>query len=167
MQVRETGVRWVVSMSVALALASPLVASEKRPVPAFALTMLDGTTVDGAATLATGTTLVVYVAPGSGPSDRLVRALKDWDSDALRTRTLVIVGTDADAARQWVSGAGDALLPARYAVDSRGDVRRALKLTGAPHLLGIADGRIEWAISGVLNDPRMLESVIRTWVTRP
>ena len=161
--------RWMATLTLALALGivASLDASEKRPLPAFAMVMLDGAPTNSIAAAGGGTHLIVYVSPGSAPSDRLVRALKQWDSEALRARTLVIIGNNRADAQQWIDAAGADALAVRYAVDEGGEARRALKLTGAPHLLGIADGRIEWAISGVLNDPRMLESVVRTWVTRP
>ncbi len=161
--------RWLVTLTITLALgiAATLDASEKRPLPAFPLTMLDGSPTNSIAAAGGGTRLIVYVSPGSAPSDRLVRALKQWDSEALRGRTLVILGNHRADAQKWVDAAGADALAVPYAVDEGGEGRRALSLTGAPHLLGIADGRIEWAISGVLNDPRILESVIRTWLARP
>jgi hypothetical protein len=37
-------------------------------------------------------------------------------------------------------------------------------LTGTPCLLGVRDARIMWSLAGVLNDPKALESVIRSRV---
>lgn len=142
-------------------------AAEKRALPAFALTTFDDVTTDSTTSLGTGTHLLVYVAPGSAPSERLLAAFRQWDSDALRARVLVVFGGSKDDATRWMTAAGAQLQPLRYAVDASGDVRRALNLTGAPHMIGIADGRIEWALSGVLNDPQMMESVVRTWIARP
>jgi hypothetical protein len=42
----------------------------------------------------------------------------------------------------------------------------ALRLTGTPVLVGVKQGMIQWAISGVLNDPAALESAVKTWVDR-
>jgi hypothetical protein len=43
-------------------------------------------------------------------------------------------------------------------------VRHRLELKGAPALIGIDHGEVSWTISGVLNDPKALEFVVRKWV---
>ena len=48
--------------------------------------------------------------------------------------------------------------------DETNDAARALEIQGAPVLVGVERGEIKWTISGVLNDPKALESVVRTWV---
>jgi len=40
----------------------------------------------------------------------------------------------------------------------------ALELSGAPVLIGVRNGAVEWQVGGVLNDPAALESVVRSWV---
>jgi hypothetical protein len=33
-------------------------------------------------------------------------------------------------------------------------------------LIGVEDNMIKWSIAGVLNDPKMVDSVVRTWLER-
>ena len=148
-------------------LVAGLAATERRPVPAFPLTLLDGTQTSSSAEVGGGTQVLVYVSPGSPASDRLLRGLKQWDSAALRARTLVVLGRDLANAREWVKAAGDDLQPLRFAVDVGGEGWRALNLTGAPHVIGIEDAQVKWVVSGVLQTPSTLESVVKTWVARP
>lgn len=137
------------------------------PVPHFDLVRLDGTATTSLAEVGAGTHLIVYLSPGSPPSDHLLRQLKAWDSDALRARTVVVVGRDLANAREWVRAAGDDLQPLRFVVDVGGDGWRALGLTGAPHVVGVAGGEVRWRVAGALRTPRALESIVKTWVGRP
>lgn len=157
----------VAALLVLTALAAGLVAAERRPLPAFPLTLIDGTPSNSIALAGGGTQLIVYVSPGSPSSDQLVRALKQWDSPALRARTLVILGRDLANAREWIKAAGDDLQPLRFAVDVGGDGWRALRLTGAPHVIGVEDAQVTWTVSGVLRTPNTLQSVVTTWASRP
>jgi hypothetical protein len=148
-------------------LVAGLAAAERQPVPAFALTLVDGTSTTSIGEVGNGVRLIVYLSPGSPASDQLARSLKQWDSPALRARTLVVLGRDLANAREWIKAAGDDLQPLRFAVDVGGEGFRALKLTGAPHILGVEDAQVAWVVSGVLKTPGMLESVVKTWVGKP
>jgi hypothetical protein len=148
-------------------LVAGLAAAERQPVPAFALTLVDGTPTTSIGEVGNGVRLIVYLSPGSPASDQLARLLKQWDSPALRTCTLVVLGRDLANAREWIEAAGEDLQPLRFAVDVGGEGFRALKLTGAPHVLGVEDAQVAWVVSGVLKTPGMLESVVKTWVAKP
>lgn len=148
-------------------LAAGLTAAERQPVPAFALTLVDGTPTNSIGEIGNGIRLIVYLSPGSAASDQLARALKQWDSPALRARALVVLGRDLGNAREWIKAAGDDLQPLRFAVDVGGEGFRALKLRGAPHVLGVEDGQVAWVVSGVLRTPGTLESAVKTWVEKP
>lgn len=153
-----------------LMLAGPpagVTAAERQPVPAFALTLVDGTPTTSIGEVGGGVRLIVYLSPGSAPSDQLARLLKQWDSPDLRARTLVVLGRDLASAREWIAAAGTDLQPLRFAVDVGGEGFRALRLTGAPHVVGIDDARVAWVVSGVLRAPGTLESVVKTWVGKP
>ena len=144
-----------------------LAAAGRGPVPPFPLTLVDGTPTNSIGEIGNGVRLIVYLSPGSPPSDQLARSLKQWDSPALRARTLVVLGRDLANAREWIRAAGDDLQPLRFAVDVGGEGFRALRLTGAPHIVGVEDAQVAWVVSGVLKTPGMLESVVKTWVGKP
>ena len=154
----------VAAVCAVVGLAAGPGAAERRPLPPFPLTMVDGTTTMSDAEAAAGTRLFVYLSPGHAGSDRLARLLKEWDSPALRAHTLVVLGRDMGNAREWIKAAGDDLQPLRFAVDTSGEGWRALHLTGAPHIVGVERGEVAWVVSGVLKTPGMLASIVKTWV---
>lgn len=162
------GSRHISAVLAALVVLLPSIrgqAIEQRPLPAFQVLSLDGTTVDSAQLSAVERWLLIYVTPECSPCDRLLQALKAWRTPQLVERIVLIVGADAVPARAWVQDQ----LPAEISgvawfADERGEAVQALRLQGAPVLLGIRQGRIEWEISGVLNDPNALASVVQTWV---
>lgn len=152
-------------MLAALGSVSPAAAREQRPLPAFSVTAADGTSRASAALSAEPRWILVYVAPGSRSCDRLLQSLKDWQSPQLTARTIVVVRAAQAAAAGYIAER----LPAEVAgvawyADQAGAAAQALELTGAPVIVGVERGEIKWSISGVLNDPTSLESVVRTWV---
>lgn len=168
MRTRDLGwVRGLAAGCVAAALVAAVTAAERPPVPAFALTLVDGTPTNSIGEIGNGIRLIVYLSPGSAASDQLARSLKQWDSPALRARTLVVLGRDLRNAREWIKAAGDDLQPLRFAVDVGGEGFRALRLRGAPHIVGIEDAQVAWVVSGMLRTPGTLESAVRTWVEKP
>jgi hypothetical protein len=155
------------ALSILAGLVAGLAAAERRPVPAFPLTLVDGSPTTSIGEVGNGVRLIVYLSPGSPASDQLARSLKQWDSPALRARTLVVLGRDMGNAREWIKAAGVDLQPLRFAVDVGGEGFRALKLTGAPHLVGVEGSQVAWIVSGVLKTPGTLESAVKTWVEKP
>jgi len=157
--------RWAALPSLLVTLASVVgVAAEKRPLPPFDVTTPAGATV-GAASLGTpGQWLMVYVAPDSAPSARLVKALQSWQSPALVERTVIVIGGTLADARRFVDQQVGAASSLRWVADPASAGWKALRLSGTPTLVGVKDGRIEWVLAGVLNDPKALESVVRSWV---
>jgi hypothetical protein len=105
--------------------------------------------------------LLVYVSPDCRTCERLIESLKDWQSPNLASRTVVVVRS-SDAAR-YIAEHRSGFDVAWYA-DLQDDAWRSLELKNAPTLLGVEGGEIKWTISGVLNDPKTLESVVRRWV---
>jgi hypothetical protein len=76
------------------------------------------------------------------------------------------VGGPADQAASFVAGRGDQFAAVRWFADPGEAAWRAMRFTGTPSLVGVRDGQIQWTIAGVLNDPKALESVVRSWVER-
>jgi hypothetical protein len=141
-------------------------AIERKPLPLFRLLASDGATVVPSNELPGGDQwLLVYVSPGCPSCDLLLAALKGWQSASLIQHTILVVGAPtAAAAQQYVQR----ILPPdvsgiQWYADVQAEAWTALQLTGTPVLVGVNKGTIQWAISGVLNDPGALESVVKTW----
>lgn len=152
--------------AVVVLLATTIVAArEQRPLPPFSVVAADGTAHGSAALSAEPRWVLIYVTPGCRSCDRLLQALKDWQSPQLLARTVAIVRGPAPAAAAYVAERmpPEAAAVAWYA-DSADQAWHALDLKGAPVLVGVERGEIKWTISGVLNEPKSLESVVRTWV---
>lgn len=153
----------VVAVLLALA-AQQATAIERRPLPTFQVAALDGTAVASPQLAVGGQWLLVYVAPGCAPCDRLLAAFKAWQTPDLLARTVIVVGGTTDGAKAYLAAA---LPPEVSAIRSYADplasAWTSLQLTGTPVIIGVKDGAVNWSISGVLNDPRALESAVKTW----
>ena len=157
--------RWATLLALLVTLASVgAIAAEKRPLPPFDVTTPTGATVGAASLGPPGQWLIVYVAPNSAPSARLVKALQSWQSPALAERTVVVIGGTLAGARRFIDQQAGAASSLRWVTDPSSVAWRALRLSGTPTLVGVKDGRIEWVLAGVLNDPKALESAVRSWV---
>jgi hypothetical protein len=150
----------------ALACLPVFASAQRRPLPSFTVASAPGVSVlssqlSSAREGLAGRWLLVYVAPDSVTSERLLRSLDEWAA--------------ADGARVVVVAAGEAPVDPRirsllttssamvYA-DPDGNAARALGVTSVPALVGVASGSLDWMVQGVLNDPRMVEPVVRSWL---
>lgn len=152
--------------AVLLGLATTRLAGfEQRPLPAFTVSSAAGTPVPSTALSGQSRWVLMYVAPGCRSCDRLLRALKDWQSPQLVGRTVVVVrGRSAEAAAYIAQRMPAETAAVPWYADENNEAWQALELKGTPVLLGVDRGEIKWTLSGVLNDPKALESVVRTWV---
>lgn len=144
-------------------------AIEQRPLPAFVLSAADGTEAPSAAMVREGKWLLVYVTPSCRTCEGLLRDMARWESAALPGATVIVVGGAPHAAAQaFVTKAvPEGLAAATWYADAQGQARDALRLQGAPVVIGLRGESIQWAIAGVLNNPRTLESALRSWVEQP
>ncbi|MCU0256585.1 MAG: hypothetical protein MUF60_07560 [Vicinamibacterales bacterium] len=144
-------------------------AIEQRPLPAFTVTAADGAEAPSDAMVREGKWLLIYVTPTCRTCDGLLRDMARWDSAALPAATVLVVGNanHADAAGYVARAVPEALAASAWYADAHGQAREALRLQGAPVVIGMRGERIQWAIAGVLNDPRTLESALRSWVEQP
>jgi hypothetical protein len=107
--------------------------------------------------------VLAYVGAESVSGDRLLRAMDAWGIDA--ARVVVLVAGDVSS----IDGRIRPLMPASggsiavYA-DPDGSAARALGVTSGPALMGVVSGTIAWTVQGVLNDPAMVEPVVRNWL---
>jgi len=148
-----------------LLLAAADASAQNRPLPDFLVRGGADQEIASSVMSVQPKWLLVYLAPDCRPCNTLMRALPKWQSAELMVRVvLVVAGPTADA-RTWV----EKNLPAEmqnltWFADPDRAASKALKLTGAPVLIGVRNGQIEWQLGGVLNDPAALESVVRSWV---
>lgn len=151
---------WTAGVVMASAL---LGAAGQQPLPTFSVLAPGGAAIaSGQLTLETKWVLF-YITPGQKPCDDLVKALAGWQLPP--ARVIVIVRAPLPAARTYV----ESLLPgAVAAVDWYADPAdaawQAMNVRSTPALMGVGDGTVHWTITGVLNDPGMVEPVIRRWV---
>jgi hypothetical protein len=141
-------------------------AIETRPMPSFTVTRLDGSVADSAHLTAERQYVLLYVKPDCRPCDRLLALIRSANSPQFTSRVVVLVNGDTTAGDRYVTR----LIPAEagpvtWYADTDGRGYGALRLTGAPVLIGVKDGRVMWSVAGVLNDAATVESVVRTWVT--
>ena len=140
-------------------------AIEQRPMPAFRVVTSDGAPVDSAQLSSEVQFLVVYVGANCRPCDAMLESLKGWASPALIARTVVIVRGGAPAATDYMQRQlPQELQGIKWYADPDNAAAKALKLQGAPVIIGVKTGVITWSISGVLSDPPALQSVVRSWV---
>jgi hypothetical protein len=165
-----TAVTLVVAAALAMIAAPPwrgdARASEKRPLPAFEVVAPDGAVVASAQLAPPGKWLLIYVTPTSLASARLLTSMKQWETPAMAARTVVVIGAPLATAQRFIKERSAEFPSVRWVVDPQNVAWQALRLSGTPFLLGVKDGEIAWSLAGVLNDPKALESVIRTWVEK-
>lgn len=170
-------------VSIALLAGSAAVGwtAPKAPLPALALTSLDGDAVPAASVVRKGRWLLVYVSPHSGGSGPLLRVLEGTDA-ADRPSVVVVVAADAATAKAMARSfegrldrdTGTCTAPTAPGQDCRargwawyadptGDARRALGLIGVPVVLGVSGDEIQWTLSGGVPDRRTLRSILVSW----
>ena len=137
------------------------------PLPAFRVVSPDGTPVAAGELTAQSRWVLLYIAPGCAPCDDLLRATATWQPQAQPGRIVVVIrGSLTDAAAYLEKNAPRKIGTVVWFADAGDQAWQALKLTGTPVLIGVQDRVIKWAIAGVLNDPTMVGSVVRTWLER-
>jgi len=155
------------ALAAAAALAAPLGAIERRPLPAFVVTPPDGEAIDAQALAAPAgrTWLLVYVRERCRTCDALLSHL-DRDERPQAARIAVIVGGAKPDALAALAARYPNLAAARWLADADGSAARALQVESLPVVLGVRGQMIEWGLTGVLKDPSELESVLFTWLEK-
>lgn len=155
---------WTLIILLAMAIA-PLEAQQQRPLPAFTVVAPGGAAAPSQQLSTEQRWLLLYVTPGCPSCDQLVASLKEWHTPQLAARTVIVVRANAaDAAAYMTAHLPVEAADVSWYADTTSSAWQALRLTGAPVLVGIESGDIKWSISGVLNDPNALEPVVRSWI---
>jgi hypothetical protein len=153
--------------TLALAQAGPTraaAAAQDRPLPDFLVQDPDGHDIASSVMAAQAKWLLIYVTPDCRPCNTLLRAMPRWRANGLSSRVVLVVSGPRPAAKQWVEKMLAPELQLTWYADPDRAAARALELSGAPVLIGVRNGAVEWQVGGVLNDPAALESVVRSWV---
>lgn len=156
------------ALAVAAALAAPIDATERRPLPAFSVTPPGGAeAIDTQALVAPAgrTWLLIYVRERCDTCDRLLSHL-DRDERPQAARITVIVGGATPDALAALAVKYPNLSAARWFADVDGSAALALRIDSLPVSLGVRGQMIEWGLTGVLKDPSELESVLFAWLER-
>jgi len=156
---------WFGTLALAAALALAPARLSAQSLPAFDLTGPDGQPASSASLERTGRWLLAYVVPGSAPSDRLVQWIgESWPADRL-DRLVLIVAAEPDRARAYLADKGSAAVAgAAWYADPGGAAWSALRFEGTLAVVGMADGRVDWKIDGVIQDPLAVTRPIGAWL---
>lgn len=160
--------RICLAFAIAAALAVPLDAIQRRPLPAFVVTPPGGgEAVDTQALVAPAgrTWLLIYMRERCDTCEALLSHL-DRDERPQAARITVIVGGAKPDALAAVAAKYPNLSAARWFADADGSAARALQIDALPVTLGVRGQVIEWGLTGVLKDPSELESVLFTWLEK-
>lgn len=159
--------RCVAGVALMTMAVGPVAAQASRPVPEVAVAAPGGAMVPLTSLGGEQPWLILYMgAPGSAASLRLLQAMESWALGGALSRVVVVVATAADAqplASEWATR----LPGVRWAGDPDNAMAKALGVRGAPTLLGIKGGAVDWVLAGVLNDPTMLRDVVKSWIDAP
>jgi hypothetical protein len=138
----------------------------QQALPEFTAVSAAGATVSSGRLNAAERWLLIYLVPGTVVADRLLLALDEW-AVADGSRVVVVAAGPAtviDAkVRPLLTNAPSAAV---YA-DPDGSAARALGVGQGPALVGVANQTVDWMVQGVLNDPRLVEPVVRNWLRVP
>jgi hypothetical protein len=139
-------------------------AAQQRPLPAFVVASGAGAVVPSDRLNGAERWVLIYAAPTATTTDRLLPLLQEWGDSA---RIVVVAAAPpATIASDVLTRFRGTPAPAVYA-DGDGSAARALQITSVPALIGVDRGGIGWVVQGVLNDPRMVETLVRTWLAGP
>ena len=137
-------------------------AIERKPLPDFQVTALDGTSIKSADLVKQGKWLLIYVQAPCTSCDSMLKAVDATAHPDLPERVAIIVGgTDAPRAASIVSSYPD-LAAATWYADPPAAARTALSLPGAPAVLGLKNGELVWSLLGV-PDVESVRSAMASW----
>jgi hypothetical protein len=141
-------------------------AIERKPLPSFALTALDGSAVGSADLPRNGEWLLIYVRPACAPCDTLLRAIDQAEAPIVAPRTVVVIGGVDAAAAVRLAGGFTSLNGAAWYADANSAMAHALPLAGAPVVFGMRGSMVEWSLAGVVPDAASMRTALVSWAGR-
>ncbi len=138
-------------------------AFERKPLPAFDLTALDGLLVRSDQLPRPGRWLLVYVQGDCFACDALLDLFQDPGAAGPSSKVVVVAkGAAEDVAR--LSAQFPHLGQASWYADNTGAAYDQLQLRGAPIVLGLREGTIDWNLSGFPAGSGAVQSILATWL---
>ena len=141
-------------------------AIERKPLPVFSITALDGTEVTSDSLVAEGQWLLVYVQTGCSACDSLMRAVVEERTDLASHMVIVIGGVDAATAAR-LAGRFPTLSGARWYADKTNVLGSTLRTPGAPVVYGLRGNMLEWSLTGIVPDAASYKTALVSWVSAP
>jgi hypothetical protein len=140
---------------------------ERKPLPAFTLTTLDGSPVSSADLIRSGDWLLVSVRPACAPCDTLLRTtINAAAAPGVPAHTVVVIGgVDPATAARLAESFTDLTGIAWYA-DPAGAMKDALPVAAAPVVFGMRGSMVEWSLAGVVPDAVSMRTALVSWVSR-
>jgi AhpC/TSA family len=143
----------------------PVSAIERGPLPAFTAVTATGAAVSSAALSSETKWLLIYVVPGNPACNKMLTALQAWASPAFLSRVVLVVGGKLESSQPFIESRAATTTGAyTWYADPDGAAAKALQIQFVPTVVAVTQGKIEWTLGGVLNDPPAIESVLRTWI---
>ena len=139
--------------------------SVARALPAFTVAATDGASVESRALAVDGTWLLVYVQPRCVPCDALLARL---DSDERPSASRIVIvggGMDGDAVKA-LSEKYPNLKTSRWLADPERRTAAAMSIEANPTAFGLRASSIAWRLSGTVQNPRELDSILFTWLEK-
>jgi hypothetical protein len=148
-----------------LAGSLPVKAIERGPLPAFTTVTATGAAVTSAALSSETKWLLIYVVPGNPACNKMLTALQAWASPAFLSRVVIVVGGKRESAQRFIESRATTTTGAyNWYADPDGSAAKTLQIQSVPTVVAVTQGKIEWTLGGVLNDPSAIESALRTWI---
>lgn len=141
-------------------------AIERKPLPAFSITALDGTEATSDSLVADGQWLLVYLQTGCSACDTLMRAVVQERTELASHMVIVIGGVDAATATR-LAGAFPRLSGARWYADKTNVLGATLRTSGAPVVYGLRGKMLEWSLTGIVPDAAAYKKALVSWVAAP
>ena len=140
-------------------------AMPQAPLPTFRLLAADGTRVSSVELLGQQRWIILYATLECRACDDLLVSLARVRTEGLLRRTFLVIGAPPEEASAYIRQTlPKELWGLRWYADDQAEAWGALQLAGAPMLVGIRDGRVEWGISGASSDQARLRGLVQGWL---
>jgi hypothetical protein len=155
----------VVALTLAVAVNQSR-AADRVPLGDFALTALDGRTVQSSQLATADKWLLIYVKPNCRPCEELLRHFQIENPPADYARKVIVIVGGASPEELSRMAERTPWLPAEsWYADGRNEAAQSLRAKGMPIVMGVLKRNVEWSLVGVLRDVESFKSIRDSWFT--